>query len=132
MDEKDLENLSDDLERLKNNFEKHEDEAGERFLKFEKKQDQILEILSDYKVLLSEIKNIKDTNALFEERLTRHETTVREIHAYINQRLTELEREKADKEDAKTTKGWVWAIVMLALTVLLNLLIKVFEGKIFR
>jgi len=122
--------LQQELAKGREEQAKNQEDTKADFAKFEKKQDQILDVLSDYKVLLAEIKNLKGAQERLEEQLIRQDTKIRESDIAIFQRLNELERLKADKTDSDQNRGWLWGLALVALSVLANFLVDMFKSHV--
>jgi hypothetical protein len=120
----------DVLADIQKNFSRMEDDTKAGFAKFERKQEQILEVLGDYKVLLNEIKNLRNDQQRLEEQFVREHTNAREESIAIFQRLNELEKSKADKAEMKESKGWLWGLLIMGLSVLANFVFDLLRGHI--
>lgn len=96
--------------------------------RFETKQDNINDAISNHKAILALIENIKDNQEKVDERITRLEMGVRDNHGIIFKQLNELEKEKATKDEVKEGRGWVWGLVMAGITILINIAMKFFES----
>ena len=98
--------------------------------RFEDKQDQLIDAISNHKAILTEITNFKVNMEKTEERLTRFEMSNKENSVIIFGRLNDLEKGKADKSDVKESRGWLWAILIGVLGFSLSKLLEMFLGKL--
>jgi len=127
---KEVSKATDTLEALKTALEQDKIDTKAGFAKFERKQDQIVEILSEWKAMMTEIKNIKDAQQRIDAEIIRDQNGLREDKIAIWNRINELEKNKAEKTDMKENRGWLWGLVIVILTVLINFIVDAFKAKI--
>jgi len=79
---------------------------------------------------MTEIKNIKDAQQRIDAEIIRDQNGLREDKIAIWNRINELEKNKAEKTDMKENRGWLWGLVIVILTVLINFIVDAFKAKI--
>lgn len=104
-----VESVKIDVEFIKKNQER-----------FELKQDKMIDAISNHKAILEKLDNIKENQDKYEDRLNRFEDNVRGDKTAIYQKLNELETKKAEKDDTKETRSWLWGLVIAGLFLIIN------------